>query len=366
LEYLSHKREHDATDLLCLGVYLVYQERLVEAHAVREKLKVMIEKGQSVASTVQYDYLNAFLNTRISVESLDSCDDILERSRELAIKYQTYPVLTWRQRFEDIVNIFKDMDGISSTFDDQNEQLTVEQLNVKELNQGPSLDLNVNDAEVIVSCANLQTIKLKIYALNIEMLFSTNPFISKNSSGNYSLVAANYENEYTVDQCHKATTDDKVHSRAISDDYEIVGTSKPRTSKIKLEIPADLQNKNILVEVQGGGIIQSSAHFSNALNVQAVERSGLIRVASNITGRPSVGSYVKVYVKLFSGDVHFWKDGYTAINGVFDYISATEDNELLGTNWSSLKDIMVKVQKFSILVLSSDAGGLIKVVEPPK
>lgn len=366
LEYLSQKREHNATDLLCLAVYLVYQERLVEANAVRQKLKDIAGQGQSVMDTVQYDYVDAFLNTRVPCDSLDSCDQLLESTRDLAMKYKDYPVLSWRQRFEDIINIFNEMDGISNTFDTDKQQFTVEQLNVKELNQGPSLDLNVSDSEVLVSYANIRTVELKIYALNIEMLFSTNPFISKNSSGNYSLVAANYEKEYNVDDCPQAAPKDTVHSRAANDEFEIVGTIKQRVNTIKLEIPAELQNKNILVEVQGGGIIQSSAHYSNALNVQAVESSGMLRVASIKTGRPSAGAYVKVYVKLFSGKVHFWKDGYTALNGVFDYISATEDNELVGADRSSLKEIMAKVQKMSILVLSSESGGLIKVVEPPK
>jgi hypothetical protein len=297
---------------------------------------------------------------------LDSYEQTIESTRDLATKYKNYPLLTWRQRFEDILNIYNEVDGSSTSFDEEDRQLTVEQLNIKELSRGPSLELNVTDTHAVVSCANIRTIRLKVYALNIEMLFSTNPFISKNSSGNYSLVAANYESEYNVEKCLQESSTDIIHSRGATDEFELIGTSQPGVSSIKLDIPTELQNKNILVEVQGGGIIQSSAHFSNALNVQVVENSGLIRVLSSKSGRPSVGSYVKVYVKMLSGNVHFWKDGYTAINGIFDYISVTEDNVLVGTDGSSLKNIMKKVQKISILVLSSDAGGLIRVVEPPK
>ncbi|KAG2181554.1 hypothetical protein INT44_008369 [Umbelopsis vinacea] len=366
LEYLSQKRDHDVEDLLCLGIYLVYQERLTEARKVHTKIKNALEDGHTLSIPVQSDYLDAFLSLRIPCDDLDSYDQTIESTRDLAIKYKDYPLLTWRRRFEDIVNIYNEVDGSSTSFDEEDKQLTVEQLNIKELSRGPSLELKVTDTHAVVSCANIRNMRLKIYALNIEMLFSTNPFISKNSSGNYSLVAANYDHEYNVEQCLQEPSNDSLHFRAATDEFELIGKSNPGVSLIKLDIPAELQNKNVLVEVQGGGIIQSSAHFSNALNVQVVENSGLIRVLSKKNGRPNVGSYVKIYVKLHSGNVHFWKDGYTAINGIFDYVSVTEDNALVGTDGSSLKSIMKQVQKISILVLSSDAGGLIRVVEPPK
>lgn len=345
---------------------MVYQERLTEARKVHTRIKNELANGKNLFTPVQSDYLDAFLNLRVPCDKLDSYEQTIESTRDLATKYKDYPLLTWRQRFEDILNIYNEVDGSSTSFDDEDRQLTVEQLNIKELSRGPSLELNVTDTHAVVSCANIRTIRLKVYALNIEMLFSTNPFISKNSSGNYSLVAANYESEFNVEKCLQESSVDIIHSRVATDEFELIGTSQPGVSAIKLDIPTELQNKNILVEVQGGGIIQSSAHFSNALNVQVVENSGLIRVLSSKSGRHSVGSYVKVYVKMASGNVHFWKDGYTAINGIFDYISVTEDNALVGTDGSSLKNIMKKVHKISILVLSSDAGGLIRVVEPPK
>jgi hypothetical protein len=345
---------------------LVYQERLAEARKVQTRIKKELADRHSLSVPVQSDYLDAFLSLRVPCDALDSYEQTIESTRDLAIKYKNYPLLTWRQRFEDIVNIYNEVDGGSTSFDEEDRQMTVEQLNIKELSHGPSMELNVTDTHAVISCANIRTMRLKIYALNIEMLFSTNPFISKNSSGNYSLVAANYDHEYNVEQCLQESSTENIHSRAATDEFELIGKSKPGVNSIKLDIPVELQNKNILVEVQGGGIIQSSAHFSNALNVQVVENSGLIRVLSNKNGRPNVGSYVKVYVKLLSGDIHFWKDGYTAINGIFDYVSVTEDNALVGTDGSSLKSIMKKVHKISILVLSSNAGGLIRVVEPPK
>lgn len=317
----------------------------------------------AMAESVQLDYLGAYLNTRVQCDSLENSHNILESSRDVALRYQNYPVLSWRERFKEIIGMFNDLDG--TVDDNDNRQLTVEELNVKELNVGPSLEVTATDQEVYVTCSKMNTINLKIYALNIEMLFSTNPFISKSSSGNYSVVAANFEKDYDVHQCPKTSVSSDIRSRVASDDFEIIGGIQENINNIKLDIPTELQYKNILVEVQGGGLIQSSAHFSNALNVRAVESSGLIRVMSSKFGKPNAGAYVKVYVKLYSGKVHFWKDGYTAINGVFDYISVTEDNAVLGSD-ESLKQIMTNVQKMSILVLSSDAGGLIKVVEPPK
>ena len=63
--------------------------------------------------------------------------------------------------------------------------------------------------------------------------------------------------------------------------------------------------------------------------------------------------YVKVYAKMKNGQVQFFKDGYTDLRGRFDYTS-------LNTNEIN------HVDKFSLLILSSVDGAVIKEVSPPK
>ena len=71
------------------------------------------------------------------------------------------------------------------------------------------------------------------------------------------------------------------------------------------------------------------------------------------THKPVAKAYVKVYAQTASGQVKFYKDGYTDLRGRFDYASLST-NEL---------DV---AQKFSILVLSDEHGALVREAAPPK
>ena len=63
--------------------------------------------------------------------------------------------------------------------------------------------------------------------------------------------------------------------------------------------------------------------------------------------------YVKVYAKMKNGGVKFYKDGYTDLRGRFDYTSLST-NEL------------DNVERFSMLVLSEEHGGVVREAAPPK
>lgn len=68
---------------------------------------------------------------------------------------------------------------------------------------------------------------------------------------------------------------------------------------------------------------------------------------------PLPKTYVKVYQrKKGSGEVLFFKDGYTDLRGRFDY------GQLSGTS-------VADVEKFAIFVASEDYGSLIKEAKPP-
>ena len=75
------------------------------------------------------------------------------------------------------------------------------------------------------------------------------------------------------------------------------------------------------------------------------------------TGRPLPRTYVKVYAQLrgagAGAEGRFYKDGYTDLRGRFDYVSLNSD--LLG-----------RVEKFAILVSSSEHGAVVRMAPPPK
>ncbi|MDP7289174.1 MAG: hypothetical protein QGH94_14405, partial [Phycisphaerae bacterium] len=77
------------------------------------------------------------------------------------------------------------------------------------------------------------------------------------------------------------------------------------------------------------------------------------------TGRALPRVYMKVYARMKSGQVQFYKDGYTDLRGRFDYTS-------LNTNE------LDQVARFSILILSEDSkaakgyGAVVRETAPPK
>jgi len=95
-----------------------------------------------------------------------------------------------------------------------------------------------------------------------------------------------------------------------------------------------------------GALTRVSTCFSHSLSVQLFENYGQVKVASS-AGKPLPRVYIKVYARMNDGSVAFYKDGYTDIRGRFDYVSLSSDK-------------LPNVQKFAILVLTEDAGALVR------
>ena len=72
---------------------------------------------------------------------------------------------------------------------------------------------------------------------------------------------------------------------------------------------------------------------------------------------PELKPMPKVYVKCFcetnSGEIKFYKDGFTDLRGKFDYVSLNTD-------------LINEVKKFSILMASKEYGSIIVSCNPPK
>ncbi len=62
--------------------------------------------------------------------------------------------------------------------------------------------------------------------------------------------------------------------------------------------------------------------------------------------------YVKVFSKDKSGNIKFYKDGYTDLRGRFEYASLCSDS-------------LEEIDKFSILIMDDNLGSLIKEVSVP-
>jgi len=176
-------------------------------------------------------------------------------------------------------------------------------------------DFEVQDNIIIISYEDFSQCKVQYYQMDIELLFSTSPFVQQNL-GNFSYIMPNLS----------ATID------------------LPRDSEMhRMELPKECQNCNVMIQFTAGTVTKVKPHFSHNLFTKVVQKLGFIKVCSKNTGKPLSKTYIKVFAKLADGSIVFYKDGYTDLRGKFNYIALSSDASSF-------------VEKFSILVMSESSG----------
>jgi hypothetical protein len=106
------------------------------------------------------------------------------------------------------------------------------------------------------------------------------------------------------------------------------------------------------VEIKSESLKIFDIYLNSNLYVVITESIGELKVIDNNL-KPIIKAYVKVYVELDNDEVQFYKDGYTDLNGKFNYIALNTDQ-------------LKKAQKFYIYVSEEKNGALIKECKPPK
>ena len=167
---------------------------------------------------------------------------------------------------------------------------------------------------------NVQTCTIRIYEIDLEVLFSNNPFLIKNTES-FSYVKPNAEFKLELSGISKFMSLDEFHG------------------------------KNTLIEVDCKTYVISKSNFSNMLSVNCIERFGMVKVM-NSEQKPRPGVYVKAYVRRKNVAVEFYKDGYTDIRGKMDYVSLNTDT-------------LSTIDRFALLVVDDDLGSLVFEAPPP-
>ncbi len=364
LREFSYQRSLTDDDLMVVTYDLLLQDRIEESLTTFARVN-----PERLPTRLQYDYFQAYL---------DFFTDNPKLARAIATKYTDYPVDRWRQAFASIKAQLDEIDGAGPKkidTEDRNQDQT--QLAATD----PNFDFTVEAKQLTINHQNLGEVKVSYYLMDVELLFSRNPFVQQ-FSGQFSLIQPN-----RVDTV--ALADRKLSARRGSPDpaadpdrrspaangggdssvdekngdlrsSEAAGSGDPRRAQTevtqgskKVELPKDLHNKNVLVEITGGGQTKTQAYYSNSLTVQVIENYGQVKVTHATTNKPIAKAYVKVYAQRPDGSSRFYKDGYTDLRGRFDYSS-------LNTN------DLDAVSKFSVLVMSDEHGAIVKEANPPK
>ena len=127
---------------------------------------------------------------------------------------------------------------------------------------------------------------------------------------------------------------------------------KEAESSLDIEIPKEYENKNIYIEVSSNKIKEFDTYYSSLLQCSLSESIGEVKVLSP-TLQPLPKIYVKCFCKLEDDSIKFYKDGYTDLRGRFNYVALNSD-------------LINKVKKFSILIISEEFGAIIKECNAPK
>lgn len=304
---LSYKRTFDDADLLSITYYLLLQDRVEEALETFSRVN-----ADKLATKMQYDYCAAYLAFFTEEPG---------KARAIALKYANHPVDRWKNTFATIITQLDEIEGKvvkAADADDRNQRQA-------ELAAGESsYDFTIDAKKINLTWQNVQTVRVNYYLMDVELLFSRNPFVQQYGS-QFSAIKPNQTQDVTLPLGQK---------------------------KLTIDLPKDLVNRNVLVEIVAGGKTRSQPYYANALEVTLQENYGQLKVVNAATSKALPKVYVKVYVRLADGTVKFHKDGYTDLRGKFDYASVSTPEKS-------------PINRFSILVLSDEFGALIKETNPP-
>ncbi len=297
-----------ADDLLAATYYLLLQDRVEEGLATLARVD-----ADQVGCRMQLDYLRcyaAFLDGRPG------------DARTVAERYRDTPVDRWRERFAAVLAQLDEAEGAQVVVVDPEDRTQRQtELGATE----PSFDFTVADGAVTLTYQNLTECRVNYYPMDIELLFSRQPF-ARDQSEQFALIKPNRSDTVALPVA-------ETHHR--------------------FKLPDPLADGNVIVEVVAAGQRRSQTYYAHQLEVRLIANYGQLQVTHSGDSRPLPGTYVKAYARMDDGEVRFYKDGYTDLRGRFDYAALSTDD-------------LDRVERFSMLVLSDRFGAAIREADPPK
>ncbi|KAG0334848.1 hypothetical protein BG004_000243 [Podila humilis] len=135
LKLLCQKPKHDIHDLLLLVVYLLAQDRILEAKEKFIQLSSLVEQCQfeenelGFSQQIQYDYIHAYLRLCVEVQVDDSHSKLeldIQEIQDIIAKYKEYPVKRWRELFSDMQEYLDEILLVASVTSDDDEAGEIE------------------------------------------------------------------------------------------------------------------------------------------------------------------------------------------------------------------------------------------------
>jgi hypothetical protein len=314
LDVVAHRARADDAELLAAAHYAFCLDRVDEALSLLARVR-----PERVAAQIQLAYLSAYAAC---------CRGDLAAARGLAAPWIDHPVDRWRVRFAALTAMLDEAEGRGPAFakaaaDPVNRDRTIADLAARQ----PTLDLASVNGQLVLQHQNLAACQVRFYRMDIELLFSRQPFV-QGDVARFSWIDPG----------------------AIVDvDLDLARGEGGRTP---VPIPEAMRGANLVVDAVAAGLRRSIAYYAHDLALEVADRYGQIRVLRASTQAPLAAAYVKVYARQRGGEAAFYKDGYTDLRGRFDYATLSTDD-------------LDRVERFALLVVSSDAGATVLEASPP-
>lgn len=337
MKVLSYRPQLDDRDELAVANYLLLQDRVEEGLAFLDRVE-----PEGVESRLQLDYLRAYASLYREEPG---------EAARIADAHADHPVNRWREKFAAVTEQVEEIRGAAGAWEagqdreadkvdgadgkkgedaapnadaltDADEREARQEGQAK---REPGFDLATEGTRILVDHQNLDEVTVNYYEMDLEFLFSSQPFVSA-GSGQFRYVVPNSS-----------------ETRELPADGD----------RLAFDLPGEYAGKNVLVEVSAAGRTESAAVYANTLRARFSENYGRLQVLDQEKGDPLGKVYVKVYARTGNGQVRFLKDGYTDLRGRFDYISLNTGE-------------IESAERLSVLVMSEDRGALVKEVDPPQ
>ena len=284
LDQLGWKAELDDQDQMTLSTFLFLQDRVEEALLRFAKIE-----PANLAGRTAYDYLHT---VALFYQGNPAAACTIAEAN-----LPTLPPGIWRERFQAIV--------------DQ----TAEQAAPENEVTSPSLGLALAaDGKLVVAHEGLELARLRLFSVDLEVLFSKDPFMT--GENGQPAIQPNATLEVPLEQNQRETS---------------------------IQLPAEMRNGNVLVSAEAANTKLLKILDSSSLKIRHLPQQRTIQILDSNNSKPLVKTYIKVFAQMNSGEILFHKDGYTDLRGKFDYISHTGIDT-------------AEISRFAILVSDPEKG----------
>jgi len=185
--------------------------------------------------------------------------------------------------------------------------------------------MELEGTKLNITYQNIKEITVLFYKVDLEILFSRNPFLSQ-SRDEFGFIKPSHSHKVTINN---------------GNDLQ----------KCQYELPPDLRSCNVFIQLRTENKILSTTYFSTSLRVQIVENYGQVKVTDS-EDKPLNKVYVKCFAKTKSGQTNFYKDGYTDLRGRFDYATLNSGD-------------LSSIEKFAIFINHDTLGSITKEATAP-